>query len=232
MTVVLGFDCSTPATAVALAREGEETLRARHAPGPGDRPGHAVQLLPLCNSLLQRAGLRFADLDRIAVGLGPGTFTGLRIAIATARGLAHAGGAELTGVPTLEVLAAGANAPAVLAVLDARRGEAFATGYLDGVPTVPTVPAAALAPEALELRAREAAACHPGTLAVGDGAIAFRAVLERAGCTVPPDDAEAHRVDAAVLCALARDRPSGPPDAVLPFYVRAPDAQPTRFPRR
>ncbi|MEJ7781825.1 MAG: tRNA (adenosine(37)-N6)-threonylcarbamoyltransferase complex dimerization subunit type 1 TsaB [Solirubrobacteraceae bacterium] len=229
MSTILGFDCSSPATAVALLRDGEEALRARHAPEPGDRPGHAAQLLPLCNALLERAGLRFADLDRVAVGLGPGTFTGLRIAIATARGLAHAGGAQLTGVPTLEVVAAGADAAAVLAVLDARRGEAFAAGYLDGVPTAP---AAALPPEALESCARETATRHPGILAVGDGAIAFRAVLERAGCTVPPDDAEAHRVDATVLCALARERPPGPFEAVLPSYVRAPDAQPARFPRR
>jgi len=229
MSTILGFDCSTPATAVALVRDGDEPLRARHAPEPGDRPGHAAQLLPLCNALLGRAGLRFADLDRVAVGLGPGTFTGLRIAVATARGLAHAGGAQLTGVPTLEVLAAGARVRAVLAVLDARRGEAFVAGYLDGVPTAS---AAALPPEALEVRAREAATRQTGTLAVGDGAVAFRAVLERAGCTVPPDDAEVHRVDAAVLCALVRDRPSGPPEAVLPSYVRAPDAQPSRSPRR
>lgn len=229
MSTILGFDCSTPATATALARDGEETLCARHVPGAGERPGHAAQLLPLCNALLGRAGLRFADLDRIAVGLGPGTFTGLRIAIATARGLAHAGDTELTGVPTLEVLAAGANHPAVLAVLDARRGEAFAAGYLDGVLTVP---AAALPPTALEVRAREYATWRPGTLAVGEGAVAFRAVLERAGCTVPPDDAGVHRVDAAVLCALARDRQEASPEAILPSYVRAPDAQPGRSHRR
>ena len=229
MSTVLGLDCSTPATATALAREGEETLRARHAPEPGDRPGHAAQLLPLCNALLGRAGLRFSDVDRIAVGLGPGTFTGLRIAIATARGLAHAGDAQLVGVPTLEVLAAGAGASAALPVLDARRGEAFAAGYLDGVLTVPV---AALRPEALEVCAREYATRHPGVLAVGEGAIAFRVVLERAGCTVPPDDAEAHRVDAAMLCALARDRPVGPLEAVLPSYARPPDAQPARPPPR
>ncbi|MCP9488972.1 MAG: tRNA (adenosine(37)-N6)-threonylcarbamoyltransferase complex dimerization subunit type 1 TsaB [Solirubrobacteraceae bacterium MAG38_C4-C5] len=229
MTTILGFDCSTPATAVALVRDGEEPLRARHVPEPGDRPGHATQLLPLCNALLERAGLRFADLDRVAVGLGPGTFTGLRIAIATGHGLAHASGTGLVGVPTLEALAAGADGAAVLAVLDARRGEAFAAEYSDGVPTVP---ATALPPQALEIRARDAVTRHPSTLAVGDGAVAFRAVLERAGCTVPPDDAEIHRVDVAVLCALARDRPAGPPEAVLPFYVRAPDAQPARSSRR
>ena len=229
MSTVLGFDCSTPATATALVRQGEEPLRARHEPAPGGRPGHASQLLPLCNALLGRAGLRFADVDRVAVGLGPGTFTGLRIAIATARGLAHAGGVQLVGVPTLEVLAAGANVSAALPVLDARRGEAFAAGYMDGVLTVP---AAALRPEALAVRAREYATRHPGVLGVGEGAIAFRAVLERAGCTVPPDDEEVHRVDAAVLCALARDRPIGPPEAVLPSYVRPPDAQPTDALRR
>lgn len=229
MSTILGFDCSTPATATALVRDGEEPLSARHVPEPGDLPGHATQLLPLCNALLGRARLRFADLDRVAVGLGPGTFTGLRIAIATARGLAHAGGADLVGVPTLEVLAAGADASAVFPVLDARRGEAFAAGYLDGVATIP---AAALRPEALEVHAREYATAHPGVLAVGEGAIAFRAVLEPAGCTVPPDDAEVHRVDAAVLCVLARDRPVGRSGAVLPFYVRPPDARPARPPRR
>ena len=229
MSAILGFDCSTPATAVALVRGRGEPQRARHDPAPGERPAHAAQLLPLCNRLLERAGLRFADLDRVAVGLGPGRFTGLRIAIATARGLAHAGGAGLVGVPTLEVLAAGAAAPAVLAVLDARRGEAFATGYLDGVPTAP---AAALTPETLETLAREAATRHPGTLAVGDGALRFRPVLERAGCTLPPDDAEVHRVDAMVLCTLARNGRVSSPDALLPSYVRAPDAQPARAPRR
>ena len=229
MSTILGFDCSTPATATALVRDGEEPLCARHDPEPGGRPGHAAQLLPLCNALLGRADLRFADLDRIAVGLGPGTFTGLRIAIATARGLAHAGGAQLTGVPTLEVLAAGARAPVVLAVLDARRGEAFAAGYLDGVLTIPP---AALAHEALGVRAHEYSTRHPGVLAVGEGAITFRAVLERAGSTVPPDDADAHRVDAAVLCSLAHGRAVGPLDAVLPSYVRPPDARPARSPRR
>lgn len=228
MSTILGFDCSTSATATALVRDGEEPLSARHAPGAGDRPGHAAQLLPLCNLLLGRAGLRFADVDRVAVGLGPGTFTGLRIAIATARGLTHAGGAELTGVPTLEVLAAGARASAVLAVMDARRGEAFSAGYLDGVVTAP---AAALRPEALEVRAREFATRHPGVVAVGEGAVAFRAELERAGCTVPSDDAEVHRVDAAVLGGLAGGRRGDPPAAVLPSYVRPPDAHATRTPR-
>jgi len=218
---ILGFDCATAATAVALMPAGsDEPLRARHEPVPGERPGHASRLLPLCAEVLARAGLTFADLERIAVGTGPGTFTGLRIAVATARALAHASGTALAGVPTLDALAEPAGVSAVLAVLDARRGEAFAAGYLDGVQTVP---ATALSPEAL---ARVAA--RGPWLAVGEGALRFRSQLEEAGARVPPDDAPRHRVDAAAICRLGRTVPAGAPEAVVPDYLRLPDAELTR----
>lgn len=218
---ILGFDCATPATAVALLPGGDdEPLRARHEPAPGERPGHASRLLTLCAELLGRAGLGFSDLERIAVGTGPGTFTGLRIAVATARALAHASRTPLAGVPTLDALAEPVPGPAVLAILDARRGEAFAAGYLEGVRTLP---ATALDPDALaRLAAREP------WLAVGDGALRFRARLEEAGATVPPDDATHHHLDAAAVCRLGRTIPAGPPEAVLPDYLRLPDAELTR----
>src|SRR6185295_3602140 len=127
---VLGFDTATPDTVVALTTDGAEPLELRHAPAPGERPGHASQLLPLARALLDRAGLRFGDVDRIGVGVGPGTFTGLRIGVATARALAQGTGADLAAVSTLRALAAGADHDGpVLAVLDARRGEAFAAAY-------------------------------------------------------------------------------------------------------
>ena len=130
MTIVLGFDTATPDTVVALAAGGAEPLELRHTPGAGERPGHASRLLPLARTLLDRAGLTFADLDRIGVGVGPGTFTGLRIGVATARALAQGSGADAVAVSTLRALAAGAGHDGpVLAVLDARRGEAFAAGY-------------------------------------------------------------------------------------------------------
>src|SRR6185436_18378642 len=74
MTVVLGFDTATPDTVVALAAGDAEPQELRHTPAPGERPGHAARLLPLARTLLDRAGLAFADLDRIGVGVGPGTF--------------------------------------------------------------------------------------------------------------------------------------------------------------
>ncbi|MDP2710661.1 MAG: tRNA (adenosine(37)-N6)-threonylcarbamoyltransferase complex dimerization subunit type 1 TsaB, partial [Solirubrobacteraceae bacterium] len=107
--IVLGFDTATPATVVALLDDaragGPDVAERRHEPAPGARPGHAGQLLGLAAELLDAAGLTFADVERIAVGLGPGTFTGLRIGVATARALAQGTGAELVGVSTLQALA-------------------------------------------------------------------------------------------------------------------------------
>ncbi len=103
--IVLGFDTATPATVVGLRLADGATLQGRDDPAAGERPGHTTRLLPLASELLAQAGLRWAELERIAVGVGPGTFTGLRIGVATARGLAQSLGAEVVGVSTLRVLA-------------------------------------------------------------------------------------------------------------------------------
>jgi tRNA threonylcarbamoyladenosine biosynthesis protein TsaB len=224
--IVLGFDTATPATAVALLNDAqrETTGERRHEPAAGERPGHASQLLVLAAQLLDEAGLAFADVDRIAVGLGPGTFTGLRIGVATARALAQSTDAELVGVSTLRALALEAEpeAPAgagVLAVIDARRGEAFSAGWRGGELVLEQT---ALGPE--ELAARIAEEGGPW-LAVGDGAIRFREDLERAGCTIAPDGDEQHGVRARAVCQLALEAPRGTArDLVIPDYLRPPDA--------
>lgn len=221
--IVLGFDTATPATAVALydAHAGRVLAEARHDPAPGERPGHAGQLLALAGAQLTAAGLGYADVGRIAVGVGPGTFTGLRIGIATARALAQAAPAELVGVSTLEALAVAAAGPAhpagVLAVLDARRGEVFVAGWTDADPPRADIPATALAPDRL------AALPIAGRWAAGDGAIRFREQLQDAGCTVAPDDSPSHLVSGATICRLGAQAPV-PGTPVLPDYVRPPDA--------
>jgi tRNA threonylcarbamoyladenosine biosynthesis protein TsaB len=224
--IVLGLDTATPATAVALldAAAPEAALERRHVPEAGERPGHAAQLLALAAELLAEQGVTFADVDRIAVGLGPGTFTGLRIGVATARALAQATGAELVGVSTLRALAVAAEPAAppgagVLAVIDARRGEAFAAGWRDGQPVLEP---AAQAPPAL---ARRVAAQDGAWLAVGDGALRFREDLERAGCTVPEDGSAWHGVSARAVCRLALEAQEATArDLVVPDYLRPPDA--------
>lgn len=228
---LLALDTATPATTVALALADEKLLTRRHDPGAGERPGHVRELLPLALELLDEAGIGVAQLDRIAVGVGPGTFTGLRIGVATARALAHAHAVPLVGVSTLRALAAGVTgpdpaAPAVLAVLDARRGEAFAAAWAGAQAidpgSAPLLEPAALTPEAL---AAAAARLPAGAVAVGDGAVQFRTVLEAAGVVVPPDGAAVHRVDAAAHARLSAGMEPGASDAVLPAYLRLPDAE-------
>jgi len=223
--VVLGFDTATAATAVAVLLPGGEVFEARHDPAPGERPGHATRLLGLVEEALAAAGAGAGDVQRIAVGVGPGSFTGLRIGVATARALAQSTGAGLVGVSTLRALAAAAPADpggAALAAIDARRGEAFAAAWSGSTLLMPP---AALPPEEL---ARAAAALPRPVLAVGDGAVRFRASLEAVGAAVPPDGDRLHRVSVAVICRLGAEAEPGRPDAVVPDYLRVPDAEANR----
>src|ERR1700684_3399861 len=125
--IVLGFDTATPSTTVGLRLSEESARTARHDPAPAEHPGHATELLAMTAQLLAEAGVAWSALDRIAVGVGPGTFTGLRVGIATARGLAQSLSVELVGVSSLSALAREATLEGggVLAVIDARRGEVF-----------------------------------------------------------------------------------------------------------
>jgi tRNA threonylcarbamoyladenosine biosynthesis protein TsaB len=214
--VILGIDTATPSTAVAVWSP-DHAVERRDDPPPGTRPTHASRLLTLIEEIVE-----WDAVERIAVGIGPGGFTGLRLGIATARALAQARDLPLVGVSSLAALAAAVRGsdpltrcqtPAVVAVIDARRGEVFAAapGVFEPV---------ALAPEAL------AARIGPGWLAAGDGAVRFREELERAGAVVPADGSPLHRVSAIEICKLgATGQPAGR-DALLPDYRREPDATP------
>lgn len=221
---LLAFDTATRATAVAWqAAQDEPALEARDDPGASGRPRHTACLLPLIRAVLERSGSSWAAVERIAVGVGPGTFTGLRIGIATARALAQAADLPLAGVSTLRVLATGAEDEAgprpVLSVIDAGRGEGFAASFRDDRALDEP---AALAPEALAARAQ----ALQDPLAVGSGAVRFRAQLRAAGAAVPADSSPLHRLDGRHLSRLAAAAETADRDAVLPQYLRAPDATP------
>jgi len=221
--MILAFDTATRATTVALA-SGARTIEGRDDPPPGARPRHTTVLLGLIAQVLADADAGWDQVERIAVGVGPGPFTGLRIGVATARALASARGLPLVGISTLESLARNATPEhgIVAAVLDARRGEVFAAVFNRGELQLPP---SALTPGALAKLLAEQAETP---LAIGDGAIEFRAVLEPSGALIPEDHAELHRVTAINHCVLASQRRAGDPSEVLPHYLRLPDAEITR----
>jgi tRNA threonylcarbamoyladenosine biosynthesis protein TsaB len=224
--MILGIDTSTAATAAAVLGDGVEVER-RDDPGPGARPAHATRLLALVEEVLAQGG-GWEAVTRIAVGLGPGGFTGLRHGIATARALAQARALPVAGVSSLEALAAGAEGEggAVVAAIDARRGEVFAAAYAAGRLELGPVaiPPAALAERLTGVLARP--------LAVGDGSVRFREELERAGAAVPADSSPLHRVSALQVCRLGATGETAGPEALIPDYRREPDASPPRPPRR
>jgi tRNA threonylcarbamoyladenosine biosynthesis protein TsaB len=241
--IVLGFDTSTTATAVAVRGRDGQVSQARDDPPAGAHPGHATRLLEMARELLAGAGIAWSELERIAVGVGPGTFTGLRVGVATARGLAQSLSIELVGVSSPRALAAtalAADAPpsssagersAVLAIIDARRGEVFAAAYEAGDGGAPHELAApkALPPQELSSflsLAEEAAAGEPRRWsAVGDGAVRFRGDLEAAGIPTPPDCSPLHLISAIAVCELGARAASVGIAQVVPDYRRRPDAE-------
>jgi len=233
---ILGFDTATRATTVALLDSDTGiTGHARDDPPAGARPGHMNRLMALIVDVLERGQTDWGGVDRIAVGVGPGTFTGLRIGVATARALARSLAIPLVGVSTLESLSLGAieagEAPGnggrvVLAVLDARRGEAFAAAWsadnrADGGLRQVLQPGAWAPSELAEVTA----ALGSGRLAIGDGAVRFRALLDRPGTSIPEDASPLHLVSATCHCRLAANADPARDDDVRPEYLRVPDAE-------
>lgn len=191
--LILAFDTATDRATSALVWDGEVL---------GELTSRPVTVLEDLDALLRRGGVRDSQIEGIAVGIGPGSFTGLRMGLITARTLAFAWGAGLAGVSTLDALAAGA--PEAVPVIDARRREVFALVGGEAV----VVPPAELPVEA-------------GRAYVGDGAVRYREEIERRGGEVPADDSDLHLPRARFHAELARD--FGAPDLVEPMYLRIPD---------
>jgi tRNA threonylcarbamoyladenosine biosynthesis protein TsaB len=196
--LILAFDTATDVATSALVWDGEVL---------GELSSRPVAVLETLDALLRRGGVRDSQVEGLVVGTGPGSFTGLRMGLATARTLAFSLDIGLAGVSTLDALAAGA--PDATPVIDARRREVFA--LLGDRPVV-------VAPAELPV--------EPGRSYLGDGAVRYRETLEDSGGVVPPDDSELHVPRARFHALLARD--FGRPELVQPMYLRVPDVDRTR----
>lgn len=205
-------------------RDGEVLYESALGPSAEGRPLHTAVLLEEVGRAAGAAG-GWPRVERIAVGLGPGIFTGLRVGVATARGLGLARGLPVGGAGTLDALARGiaeaAPDRARVAAIDARRGEIYSAAWTAGGEPL-----------------WEPLACPPGQLAerlaggpeaaicAGSGAIRFRQQLASRGVEIPDDADPVHRVAARHVCALATavagEEESAP---VAPIYLRPPDAQ-------
>ncbi|MEN3975436.1 tRNA (adenosine(37)-N6)-threonylcarbamoyltransferase complex dimerization subunit type 1 TsaB [Emcibacter sp. SYSU 3D8] len=212
---VLAFDTSLGGGSVALV-DGNVCL----ARADEDRPRALVErLLPMIEQVLAEAGIRYADLDLIATTIGPGTFAGLRIGVAAARGLGVATGVKVAGITSLEALAQGAagkvpDGGTVVAAIDGRRGQLYLQSFRLG-----PVVAALSEPAAVDLE-RLADHLPPGPgYVVGSGAAVAAAALS--GLEVLAGHEIIDAVDVAALAA-ARPLPSAPP---RPLYLRPPDAK-------
>lgn len=208
---VLALDTCLNACSVAVWEDGQTAAAASE---PMAR-GHQERLAPLVGELMDQAGWVFADLDRIAVTVGPGSFTGLRVGLAFAKGLALALGKPCFGVGTLEALAMSRGAAGLVAAcIDAHRGQVYLQVFSDGH--------AVMAPDVLPVelataRLIELYAGGPASL-IGSGA----SLLQRA---LPLARAEPYALpDPAAVAALAAGAraPFPPP---RPLYLRAPDAR-------
>jgi tRNA threonylcarbamoyladenosine biosynthesis protein TsaB len=190
--LILAFDTATRVATSALLRDNHVL---------GERRSEARAVLQEAHALLTEAGAEPHDLDAVVVGTGPGSFTGVRMGLAVARGLALALDLPGAGVSTLHAFSG-----RVEPVLDAKRGEVFVAG-----------PRAAR-PDQLEVAGRSLA---------GDGAIRYRELFEAAGAEIPADEDPVHLPSPALLVARAAGD-FGLVEAIEPIYVRAPDAKEPR----
>ncbi len=244
--IVLAIESATDTVGAAIVNDDGGSAERSHVGGRA----HAEQLAPAIEEACALGGCRIADIDRIAVDVGPGLFTGLRVGVATAKALAHALGTGVLGLSSLDILASaaaersgGGPTGPVVAVVDARRGEVFAAAYHfdrlahrrgEGGPVDPALVREdrlePMAPSALLAWLVELGRGQARVTVVGDGAVRYREVLSPHGrldfgladeLSAPPPLAQAHLAQRR----LAAGVPPLDPALLVPDYRRAADAR-------
>jgi tRNA threonylcarbamoyladenosine biosynthesis protein TsaB len=224
----LGIETATSIASVAIVG-ADHVLAAQSLPQGGS---HARTVLPLIESTLASAGMGLRDLDLIAVSIGPGSFTGLRIGLSVAKGLAMATGLPVVGVPTLEAYAqsAGPRRGLVCPVLDARKGEVYAAAFRwPAHPRGSSQPECVTEPAAVAPQRFAASIELPCTL-IGDGVDAYAALWRRElgeGAELVPYGALPPSAPVVARLGLARAAAFGVDDVadLEPRYCRQSEAE-------
>jgi len=221
--LILALDTSSAAGSAALVRDGEVVIERAGDPSKT----HGQRLPRELMRLLAEAAVPLGTVERFAISIGPGSFTGLRVGIATIQGLAMARRAPVTPVSSFEALAwqARGSSDAIATWIDAHRGEVFAALY-DGDGLAQIEPPSALAPDrTIDAWAARLAATSRVRW-TGDGALRYRDVIEaRTGARGLVDPSVPLLAGAIGLIAhAAPDRAVGP-QALVPLYVRRSDAE-------
>ena len=222
---ILSFDTATSACSAAVWEDGRIVAKRFE---PMSR-GQSERLMPMVREVLSEAGTDFPDLDLLAVTIGPGAFTGLRIGLAAARGMALAGDLACFGVTTLNAVAAGVSEHErqkanVLVVLDSKRPEVYAQTFRSDLR--PLSEAQALMPADLAALTENGEGYGERVLVAGDGAGQAVEALKDKGIEAVLSTAPGVP-DAATVAAIAAERwsPDQPAEPLRPLYLRPPDAK-------
>jgi tRNA threonylcarbamoyl adenosine modification protein YeaZ len=231
---LLAIDTSSAGTLVVARSASGAVAERRHEPGQGERPAHTTLGLVLAAQALEELGLTWTDLDRVGVGTGPGSFTGLRAGLSAAAGIARRLGIPLVGITAPELLAAGAAVRAgdrpLLTVVDGRRRELFVERWTLAAPHGDG-PLRARNGGGIDVLRRadvgERLESLAGWLVVGDGALLEREALLALGADVPDPSDPAHQLGGHALADLTATGTPRHADEIRPTYGREADAVPT-----
>lgn len=223
--MILAFDTSTDWLTIAIGEPGEVVAQINESAPRA----HLNRLMPGIDTVVKQAKIKPGDIKHIAVGIGPGSFTGTRIAVSAARGLAQAIACPLVGISTLDILAMRPNSKGeiVYPVLDARRQEVYTAGYdKHGCRFTDYM---VLQPQELAEKLSEAG---QSVVLTGDGLTQYSDIFRAAlGTSLTVAEPILWTPDASVLIGLAREKIDKeqiePYFKVLPIYIRLSDAEET-----
>lgn len=223
---ILAVETSAVAASVAVVADGKLLCRSDQNAGLT----HSQTLLPMLRCMLENSGLKLSDMDRLAVAVGPGSFTGLRIGVAAVQGLASGSGVGCVGVSTLEAAAHPVShmGGLICAAMDARRGEVYGALFRGGERLLRLAPDAPIPVEALF---EKISTFGERVLFVGDGAELCHAKLKnRLDCALAPPHL---RYQSAVgVAAAAEGAPPVAPGELFPVYLRLSQAERERAARQ